>query len=227
MPRRETKFWPQVGALIMIAIDPDLQVSRGALPKRELGSFVREVCAAIPLAGEVSVLLGTDAAIQELNRSFRRKDKPTDVLSFPAADAGFPQGAGMLAGDLAVSIDTAKRQAEEFGHSLLLEVKILLLHGLLHLAGFDHEQDTGRMARRERALRRKFALPAGLIQRAGATETVANSRTPPVKKAVLEKTAAKKTTRVKPAIAKAVSARVAPVKVRATVPRTTRRGVAR
>ncbi len=148
----------------MIAIAPEVRVPRGALPKRELKAFVREVCAAIPLQGEVSVLLTTDVAVQDLNRSFRRKNKPTDVLSFPAA-AGFP-GAGELAGDLAVSIDTATRQAAQFGHTLLIEVKILLLHGLLHLAGYDHEQDAGRMARRERALRASFGLPPGLIDRA-------------------------------------------------------------
>ncbi|RRA47776.1 rRNA maturation RNase YbeY [Acidipila sp. EB88] len=147
----------------MIAIDPDLVVPRGALPKRALEQFVREVCAAIPLHGEVSILFATDAAVQELNRSFRRKNKPTDVLSFPATPIpGLPD---TLAGDLAVSIDTARRQAEAFAHPLLVEVKILLLHGLLHLAGFDHEQDSGRMARRERLLRTRFELPLGLIQR--------------------------------------------------------------
>ncbi len=147
----------------MIAIAEDVQIRRGTLPKRELTAFVREVCAAIPLHGEVSILLATDAAIREMNRAYRRKDKATDVLSFPAA--GLADGP-LLAGDLAISLDTSGRQAAEFGHTLLIEVKVLLLHGLLHLAGFDHEQDTGQMARRERALRDRFELPAGLIQRA-------------------------------------------------------------
>ncbi len=138
---------------------------RGALPRRELRNFVRSACEAIPLEGEISVLLTTDAAVQAMNRTYRRKNRPTDVLSFPAAMTGVP-GEPQLAGDLAVSLDTAERQASEFGHSLLLEVKILLLHGMLHLAGFDHEQDGGQMARRERALRRKLDLPPGLIQRA-------------------------------------------------------------
>ena len=149
----------------MIAIAPEVRVPRGSLPKRELTVFVREACAAIALRGEVSILLTTDAAVQELNRSFRRKNQPTDVLSFPAAPSDFA-GAPQLAGDLAVSIDTAARQAAQFGHTLLVEVRILLLHGLLHLAGYDHEQDAGRMARRERALRASFGLPAGLIDRA-------------------------------------------------------------
>ncbi len=151
----------------MIAIAREVRVPRGALPKRELTGFVREACAAMSLTGEVSILLTTDAAVQELNRSFRRKNKPTDVLSFPAVGTGFPDSdEPELAGDLAISVHTAARQAAEFDHSLLLEVKILLLHGLLHLAGFDHEQDAGQMARRERALRAKFDLPLGLIQRA-------------------------------------------------------------
>ncbi len=149
----------------MIAIAPEVRITRGALPKRELGRFLREACAAIPLEGEVSVLLTTDAEMQQLNRSFRRKNKPTDVLSFPAAGGGpGPQ----LAGDLAVSVEIAGRQAGEFGHSLLEEVEILLLHGLLHLAGWDHEQDGGAMARRERLLRERFALPPGLIDRAAS-----------------------------------------------------------
>ncbi len=144
----------------MVAIAPELRIARGALPKRELSRFAS---AAIPLEGELSVLLTTDAEMQQLNLSFRNKNTPTDVLSFPAAPY---EGGPRLAGDLALSIETAQRQAAEFGHSLMEEVEILLLHGLLHLAGFDHETDSGRMARRERLLRKQFALPLGLIQRA-------------------------------------------------------------
>ena len=151
----------------MIALAPALRVARGALPRRELRTFVREAAAAIPLEGEISVLLTGDAGIQELNRTYRRKNKPTDVLSFPAACLGQAEKAA-LAGDLAVSVETAQRQAEIFGHSLLHEVKILLLHGLLHLAGFDHEADTGQMRHREAELRRSFALPLSLTERTGA-----------------------------------------------------------
>ena len=150
----------------MIAIAPDLRLARGALPRRELQTFVREAALAIPLEGEVSVLLTGDAEVQELNRIYRRKNKPTDVLSFPAAALDSTHGPP-LAGDLAISVETAQRQADTFGHSLLYEVKILLLHGMLHLAGMDHEADTGEMARREAALRQRFALPSGLIERAG------------------------------------------------------------
>ena len=159
----------------MIAIAAEVRVPRGSLPKRELSAFVREACAAIPLNGEVSVLLTTDAAIRELNRSFRRKNKSTDVLSFPAALTGLA-GAPVLAGDLAVSLDTAGRQAAAFGHTLLLEVKVLLLHGLLHLAGYDHERDSGQMGRRERGLRARLGLPLGLIQRTTVIATVTDFR---------------------------------------------------
>ncbi len=160
----------------MIAIAPDLRLARGALPRRELRNFVRDAAQAIPLEGELSVLLAGDAAIQELNRTYRRKNKPTDVLSFPAAALG-PTQKTPLAGDLAVSVETAQRQADAFGHSLLHEVKILLLHGMLHLAGFDHEADAGQMARREAVLRQRFALPSGLIERTGEP-----AQRPPVKK---------------------------------------------
>jgi probable rRNA maturation factor len=117
----------------------------------------------VPLKGQVTVLLTTDAAIQKLNRRFRGKNKATDVLSFPASGLG----AKGIAGDLAISVTTALGQAAEQGHSLSTEIKVLILHGLLHLAGFDHEVDAGRMARRERLLRAKLRLPQGLIERAG------------------------------------------------------------
>jgi probable rRNA maturation factor len=103
-----------------------------------------------------------------LNRDFRHKDKATDVLSFPAADAG---GRARLIGDLAVSVETAAREAEARGHSLTLELETLLLHGVLHLAGYDHEVDSGEMARKEEALRRKLGLSQGLIARATGSGT--------------------------------------------------------
>jgi probable rRNA maturation factor len=99
-----------------------------------------------------------------LNREFRGKDKATDVLSFPAS----PELAGVHAGDLAVSVETAARQARDQGHSLRDEVRVLLLHGLLHLAGMDHEADAGEMAAREDALRARLRLRRGLIARAVA-----------------------------------------------------------
>ena len=135
------------------------------LRKRELAGFVKTAAHAAKLKGHISVLLTTDAVVRDLNRRFRRKDKATDVLSFPAAEA-FGEAA-QIAGDLAISLETAARQAETFGHPLETEVKILILHGILHLSGMDHETDTGEMARRESVLRKHFELPAGLIQRSG------------------------------------------------------------
>jgi probable rRNA maturation factor len=129
---------------------------------RSLARFLAEAQAAVRLRGQVTVLLTTDAAIRKLNRQFRGIHKPTDVLSFPAAD----QVSGEVAGDLAISIPIATRQAQEQGHALSIEVKVLILHGLLHLAGYDHEGDEGQMARRERVLRGRLGLPQGLIERA-------------------------------------------------------------
>ncbi len=151
----------------MILIDPDAYVPRAALPKRELSRFLADACERVRLPGTVTLLLATDERLRALNQTYRRKNIPTDVLSFPPAPADFA-GGEPGGGDLAISLDTARRQAAALGHTLREEVHILILHGLLHLAGYDHEQDTGQMARRERALRRHFGLPAGLIQRSGA-----------------------------------------------------------
>jgi len=130
---------------------------------RVLARFLAEAQAAVRLRGEVTVLLTTDSAMRSLNRRFRGKNKATDVLSFPADRSA--EGSVNIAGDLAVSVPTARRQAEQQGHSLAAEIKVLILHGLLHLAGYDHETDAGRMARRERVLRGRLGLREGLIER--------------------------------------------------------------
>lgn len=156
----------------MILLDPDLAPipTSAAEPNDRLPAaqtltrFLKKAQAEVRLRGAVSVLLTTDAAIRRLNRTFRGKNKATDVLSFPAAE----QSRGEVAGDLAISVDTALKQARDHGHSLATEIKVLMLHGLLHLAGYDHESDHGQMARREQALRKKLALPLGLIERAGS-----------------------------------------------------------
>ena len=126
-----------------------------------MSRFLRTAQAAVGLAGEVDVLLAGDRTLRRLNREFRGKDKATDVLSFPAA----AEVAGEYAGDLAISLDTARKQAEEHGHALRDEVRVLLLHGLLHLNGMDHETDRGEMAAREAELRARLRLPSGLIAR--------------------------------------------------------------
>jgi probable rRNA maturation factor len=115
--------------------------------------------------GTVTVVITTDRRIRTLNRTWRGLDKATDVLSFPAGD---DPGPGRPLGDLVISRETAARQARAEGHALGTEVRILALHGLLHLLGYDHERDSGRMARIERRLRRQGGLPAGLIERSPA-----------------------------------------------------------
>jgi probable rRNA maturation factor len=144
----------------LLDLPDDDAVEQAAAKVAALRPFLVRAQKAVPLAGEVSVLLTSDREIRRLNRTFRHKDKATDVLSFPAPE--FPKN---IAGDLAISLDTATRQAAQFGHTLDVELKILLLHGLLHLAGFDHEADKGEMAEREEELRRRFRLPSTLIAR--------------------------------------------------------------
>ncbi len=105
-------------------------------------------------AAEVGVLVCDDATIRTLNRHFRDKDRPTDVLSFPAGFAQ-PEGPPYL-GDVAISLETAARQAAEGGVSLDRELRVLLLHGIVHLCGFDHETDEGEMGALETRLRREL-----------------------------------------------------------------------
>jgi probable rRNA maturation factor len=119
-------------------------------------------------------LITGDAEIRRLNRDFRGKDYPTDVLSFPAAAPEsrnpLPNGRGSdwsdrFLGDIAISLGRARAQAREFGHAIEQEVQILMLHGVLHLMGHDHETDSGAMARAEKRWRAKLGLPNGLIER--------------------------------------------------------------
>lgn len=152
----------------MISLEPPRELADATDPWRALGlsragltRFLRAATNAAGIAGEIEVLLADDRTLRRLNRQFRAKNKPTDVLSFPAP-AEFK---GVYAGDLAISVETAARQAEEHGHSLRDELRILLLHGVLHLAGMDHETDQGEMAGREAELRKRLRLPAGLIGR--------------------------------------------------------------
>lgn len=149
----------------MILMEPTLQAKFGRrVRKRALTAFLRLATTAVKLGGEVAVLLTSDAKIRRLNSEFRKKDAATDVLSFPAPEP--VPGHLRSGGDLAISLETAARQAQEEGHALFTELKMLLLHGVLHLAGYDHETDNGSMARREAVLRARLGLAAGLIERA-------------------------------------------------------------
>lgn len=141
----------------MIIISKKLPGIRESVLQR----FASRAAAAARLPGKISVLVTDNRELRSLNRRFRHKDTPTDVLSFPA-------GAGAVsdfAGDIAISADIAAANALQLGHSAIEEIKILILHGVLHLAGYDHEHDNGTMQRKEVQLRRAFNLPLGLIER--------------------------------------------------------------
>jgi len=151
----------------MITIDLAPRSIRHGLSASGLTQFLNRARLAVGLSGAVDVLLTGDSTLRQLNKSFRGKNKATDVLSFPAPSAF----AVKHAGDLAISLETAARQASTYGHTLRDEVRILLLHGLLHLSGEDHETDNGEMAAREATLRRELRLPATLIERTTRTTT--------------------------------------------------------
>lgn len=150
-------------------MDPDsrrlrVSVSDGKGGAIRDGGLSRWLSAVAPARarGEVSIALVSDARMRALNRRYRRRDRPTDVLSFPVDGATGPLG------DIVIATGVARRQAKDAGHSYQSELRVLALHGLLHLMGYDHHdpKDQGRMARLERSLRRKGQLTAGLIERA-------------------------------------------------------------
>lgn len=147
-----------------------LQHDDSGIRERALALFTTKARRAVGVRGELSVRITSDAEMRELNRRFRRKNKPTDVLSFPSE---MPK----LAGDIAISADIAAANAYQLGHSVETELKILILHGLLHLAGYDHETDAGEMRAQENKLRQRLNLPAGLIERVNGRKPVARRKT--------------------------------------------------
>jgi probable rRNA maturation factor len=118
-----------------------------------LRGFLTELAKRVTRGRPVTCLITTDAELRRLNRQFRGKNHATDVLSFPPDE-------------MAISLDRAAAQARELGHSIDAELRILILHGLLHLGGMDHESDSGEMLRAETRWRKKLGLPLGLIERA-------------------------------------------------------------
>lgn len=118
-----------------------------------LRDFLTELEKRVARHRSVTCLITTDAELRRLNRQFRGKNCATDVLSFPPDE-------------MAISLDRAAAQAKELGHSLDDELRILMLHGLLHLCGMDHEADSGEMRRAEIRWRKRLGLPASLIERA-------------------------------------------------------------
>jgi probable rRNA maturation factor len=121
-----------------------------------LREFLNSTVERIAPGRAVTCLITTDQELRELNRRFRGKDYPTDVLSFPSSPG---------LGELAISFDRAAEQASQEGHGIEEELRILILHGVLHLQGMNHESDSGEMARAERAWRKRLSLPLGLIER--------------------------------------------------------------
>ena len=124
-------------------------------PLRTFHERVREELRFPP--DSVTVQLISDHAMARLNRTYRKKQGPTDVLSFPA-NGDKPPRNGSYIGDIAISTETARRNARRFSRPLFLEMRILILHGMIHLAGFDHETDEGQMDRLERRLRRRLGV---------------------------------------------------------------------
>jgi probable rRNA maturation factor len=134
------------------------------LDSQSLQSFAEVLRDRVAKGRDFHCRITNDAELQSLNAQFRRKNYATDVLSFP--DLSVPNTAREQSlGDIAISIDRARAQARECRHAIEDEIRILMLHGVLHLLGMDHESDSGQMKRTEIRWRRKLGLPAGLIER--------------------------------------------------------------
>ena len=135
------------------------------LRRAPLEAFAQRLRERVTAGRRFQCLITDDGELQRLNRQFLGKAYPTDVLSFPAAES---EGTLAGLGEIAISYQRARGQARAFGHSVSDEIRILMLHGVLHLAGMDHERDRGAMARAEAAWRNKLGLPASLIERTSA-----------------------------------------------------------
>lgn len=140
-----------------------LEHDNKSIRQRALALFTTKARRAVGLRGELDIRITSNSEMRDLNRRFRRKNKPTDVLSFPSDTP-------KQAGDIAISAEIAADNAVMLGHSLETELKILILHGLLHLAGYDHEVDKGEMGAQENKLRERLKLPSSLIERANGHE---------------------------------------------------------
>ncbi len=141
----------------------------GTLDRSALESFAEVLRTRVARGHEFHCRITNDAELQLLNYTFLGKNRATDVLSFPNVLSltgvfSSPGGDGYL-GDIAISLQRARAQARDIGHSVEEEIRILMLHGVLHLKGMDHDSDSGQMARTELRWRRKLGLAAGLIER--------------------------------------------------------------
>lgn len=153
---------------MIIFESPISGASTRSVNAEQLQRFARRAQKLAEVQGEVDILIAANKRLRDLNRRFRRKNRPTDVLSFPR-----PSG-----GDIAISAQIALDNARRYGHSLAIELKILVLHGMLHLAGYDHESDNGRMARAESRLRSQLKLPASLIDRTQPRDKAPQAKPP-------------------------------------------------
>jgi probable rRNA maturation factor len=149
--------------------DPHITCRRkpASLDLDALESFARNLRRTVARGREFHCLLTGDQELQSLNREFRQKDYPTDVLSFPAERqrGRTKKDEPDRIGDIAISLARARAQAREWRHPLEDEIRILMLHGVLHLTGMDHETDSGQMRRAETRWRKKFSLPTALTER--------------------------------------------------------------
>ena len=136
-----------------------------SLRRAPIERFARTLEREVARERRFDCLITGDAELRRLNREYRGKDYATDVLSFPAEPLPDGPRSERHLGDIAVSVGRARAQAREFGHALEQEIQILMLHGVLHLMGMDHETDRGRMARAEKRWRANLGLPNGLIER--------------------------------------------------------------
>jgi probable rRNA maturation factor len=136
------------------------QVATPGLARRGAKAFAKRLESEVAGGRSFCCLITNDKELRRMNRQFRKKDYATDVLSFPPENA-----ADSVLGEIAISFDKATQQAEEHRHAVADEVALLMLHGVLHLLGMDHETDRGQMARAERQWRSSLGLPAGLIER--------------------------------------------------------------
>jgi probable rRNA maturation factor len=149
-----------------------MQKSVAGLSGEALARFVSLASQTVKLRGVANVLVTGNCAMQILNARFRRQNRATDVLSFPPG----PELSNGFAGDIAISADIARQNASQLGHSVAQEIKILALHGLLHLAGYDHHRDNGQMARQEQRARKMLGLPLGLIARRASRAGIKNGQ---------------------------------------------------
>jgi probable rRNA maturation factor len=140
--------------------------------ERALALFAGRARRTLGLPNDICILITSKDEVRELNRRYRQKNETTDVLSFASREPSF-------SGDIAITRAIAAANAAELGHSIEAELKVLILHGLLHLAGYDHENDHGEMEARELKLRQQFKLPLGLIERSHSpAKPTANSSAP-------------------------------------------------